>query len=371
MAYPSTVYAATAAAGVYVSRDFGGPLATMPTWAAVNGGLSSLTLLCFCLDRSETPWDTRMFLIDSNYDLYRRTTGDWAVALSNADARTATGAASGTLRHVITDPVTGYVYASFEHTAIFGSYCYVFRSQDHGDTWTPFVAQAVSASEGIFSLDAYNHVVALRRRYGYTTSQGALMSADDGETWSVINLGNYGWSGTHRIAPLGEGLIYGYDPTVDMASYGIGFDTTVILDDLNLNPYGAGGYWFDADDAQHMAIYQYNGGFYETTDGWATATLYEASVTAPLEQFAEGCEAGAYVLGRTTGTGWGLACVRVGDTLVADDTVDRSGPNNGTSPYADSIPGNCNGLVDRGLWVVGSEPGHWRVYSCAFQEDGE
>lgn len=351
MAVPNRVYAATGSKGVYRCGAFTAS-GDQPVWAAYNTGLAATTPTAFCLDRSASPWDARMFCIQGG-DLYRRVAGgDWAVVLTAAEAIALTQAGQD-MKSVITDPVTGYVYVP-----TYGkpgendrSSVYLLRSIDHGDNWTATtIATYLIAVYNMSNVDAYDSAVAFAYVRAIATSEKVCYSVNDGTSWTEVGVSATGaLPGDHvRVHPA-SGIIYGLswdsdydvfrlDPTTGAVSYPAGGN--------GAGPYG-GSLWCDPDDADHAATFYRN--FRETSDDWATLAT-DQDMNDNYREIARGCEDDCWVHGRIN-NGAAVAVSTNGYTLSH-----RSGANYDSSPYTDSIPTDCGGIIECGLWTVFDPP---------------
>lgn len=352
--YPNRVWCAPVDKGIYYTSRFTAT-GDQPVWAAVNTGLGSLSVASFCVDRSASPVDARMFAIAGG-DLYRRTDGDWAAVLSAADAITLTGDATQTLRSVITDRVTGYVYVMTKGTGSTWVDVWACRSVDHGDNWTAVKAVNGSWIYGISGIDADNSIVSVGFTASMAFSDRVAHSQNDGQTWAIHAVDAIGaMPGQMTLAHPASGLIWGnradgggyhsyiFDPVAGT------FSTPA----ASANGWYGYALWLDPDDADHACMFgtpNDDGNFRETRDGLATWYDSQASTDTRYCRIGEACQYGAWVLGRENS---GALVVVSADGYTF---AHRSGANYNTPPYTDALPGDAAGIVDRSLWVVFDPP---------------
>ena len=305
--WPETTYAATQTLGIYTTNDSLAPGAADPTWAALNGGLSNTDIVSFCLDRSETPWDARMFCIDGTTGtLWRRTTGDWAPVLTSADARTGLSFSSGeTLLSVITDPVSGYVYAlcAKEGDGDKG----VVRSTDHGDTWTYTTIGVAGYSYSYSNIDAYDGLVVFVRGVSSIAGPYHYYSVDHGVTWptSIKDTTNSASPPNFvaRIHPAAGDAWYSNIQSgaslYDLVRVTTAGTITHLMATSLRGPITHGGVWCDPLDAQHLLIAARLTAtrIVETTDGGATADSETETSVGQMHEIADGCDEGYWVQG--------------------------------------------------------------------------
>ncbi len=362
MACPQRVYAATKTLGVYVCEAFTAS-GDQPTWSTVNGGLPSTAITSFCLDRHEARRDARMFCIVGG-TLYRRTIGDWAALMTSEEARSKLNFVAGeTLQCVVVDPVTGYVHTLLGNANGGTTAIGVLTSKDHGDTWSGVRVVASSHYYTLGGMDACNGLLVFPF-VNFSISCYFEYSTDSGETWQWINVSE------SSSIPL---LCARIHPELADAWYGTYYGNTNIKFELlrcstsgtytllhpgySCGPYkGGGGFWFDPDDADHIAtISGYNDTvFNQTTDAFASYSTAPTSVDS-MDEIGDGCEAGSWVQGCSSPS------VLLSQAIIyvsADGVtlVNRSGTNWGTSPYTDAIPATCGGVINWGLWCVFDPP---------------
>ena len=373
MSWPSKVYAATESLGVFYSVDFGGPTDPMPTWTALNDGLSSVALRAFCLDRSATPMDARMFCIDTaTRTVWRRTTGTWAAVLTEAQAKIIAGTSGPEkLLSVITDPITGYVYALLQVQDGTGAFR-MMRSTDHGTTWTAHTIVGNSFWYGdTNNIDAYNSLVVVNA-CNWPLNYKIKHSEDDGATWISVTTDGSNHSYNVMISPCDPDVWYagtrGSIYSLVKYSTAAGDPGTVLTPsgDTIAGPYGTGGsIWFHPTNPDIFAVMNHhpvNNNFLLTLDRGITAAVSHSAL-GYLTQFAEHCDYQQWVQG-CTGSGQAVFVSTDGYTVT-----DRSGTNWNTPPYTNAIPTTSGGVIARGLWSLREPTLPWSIYSCMFEQE--
>lgn len=360
MGWPHKVYLATGAKGIYYTDEFTAS-GDQPVWNTINGGLTDTAILSFSLDTHEAVPQTRMYCVTSE-GVHRRTTGDWTLVLSNND----TGAAYGeTLKYLVVDKVTGFVYVTCAVHDGGTAEVIVFRSNDHGESWENTVVSPLRLHYSVGSIDAYDGLVVVAYIRS-SLNQSNSVSFDNGVSWTHIWIGGtsvYNFLPV-RINPLyadtwyGGRAKYGYiwNLVRCYVALGVGHVEELPIDSAAAG-YSQGGWWFDPNDIDHALVLT---GFpttiaKETTDRFATFDRENTTDISYLTEIADDCEAGFLVFGcQSVSRASGRAPIYVstdGYTLT-----NRSGANWESYPFTDSIPEDCGGVVMRGLWVTFPPP---------------
>jgi hypothetical protein len=291
--------------------------------------------------------------------LYRRTTGDWAAVLTSADARTLAGYSDGeTLRSVIVDPVTGYVYALLsvpQATSRVG----VLRSTDHGDSWTATTVRSRAYTYNQANIDAYNGLVVLHVIPALTTAVVAYFSQNHGQTWGAIGIDSTSnFQPAARIHPAAGDTWYGnVSSTCELLRCRTDGTGVRLQDGARYGPREtAGGVWCDPADADHFLVATDVSPTYimETRDGGSTAERDAAASQDRVYEIADGCEEGYWVQGSRA-----LGVTGVYASTDAVTLTSRVGAG------ATAIPAASNGIAPRGLWVVPrTQQATPYVYAC-------
>jgi len=354
MDWPKRIYAATKTKGLYAAPMFTAS-GEQPIWVTVNAGLPSTAISAFCLDRSEVLHDNRMFCV-VNQDLYRRVTSEWwEKVLTTEEARSLLGFTHGEyIQHVITDPITGYVYVSLATTVDSLGALGICFSPDHGDTWYgSVICDAVYQYVRDHPIDAHNGMVALMYSAGSPASQHTAYSRDCGLTWTTYPVDNAtpaNWLPA-RVQPWTREYYYGCRSggfhdllkcSTSTESY-----TDVDPEDAENGPYSQGGMWFDSEDPLHIITLPGTGDagqvIVETLDGFATPGTKQTQNTPHTSEVASECDSGFWVFGSGA----------TGAVYVSTDGITLQN-RSGASPWA--IPANSGGICQWGLWVVMETP---------------
>ena len=369
MAWPNRVYAATRSGGVYRTLNFGVPTDPQPIWEAYNDGLSALDVRSFCLDMSELQADDRMFCIDeTNNTVWRREAGGvWQSVLTNAQATTLTGASDGEqLLLVITDHVTGYVYAIMKKEDAYGRH-WMLRSIDHGTTWT----LAYNGSRAFWygtlrGFDAHNGLV-VYVNCSWPLDHTYICLADDGTTITYLSVGGGNHDYNARLSHCDLGKWYsGVRGWYSLFRIDRAVSATLIAPVVNYGPYGVpGNIWLHETDPNTLATVRAGNIFGLTHDGGITLDVDHILPVGNINNIADNCEEDYWIFGCATphvqDNEQPVSASVDGYTLTG-----RSGAMWDTSPYTDSIPVTCSGVTDRGLWAVFDyvPPNPWDVYDC-------
>lgn len=197
-AWTTKAYVGTHLKGIYYTHSFTGPGGTHPTWSRHNHGLHSLNI--WQLEPDPLGVQYRHYCLAGHLGdriLYQRTPAispTWLPLLTNAQACTLTGSASGELCWVATNinhPAHLYVLFNSALTTN-GTWC--LRSLDYGATWAAFQIYA-----DIFNYHAGNIMAGITQGTSphptgdvlyAALATGALggtdiyLSTDDGATWA-------------------------------------------------------------------------------------------------------------------------------------------------------------------------------------------
>jgi len=192
------MYVGTKLKGVYYTENFTGPLGEQPTWTPVNAGLHSLKIWQLEPDPMGLPY--RVWALagtSGNRILYQRSpyaSPVWEPRLTNTDCVALTGAASGEMCWVATNPTAiQQIYVLFNSpVGDVGLWC--IRSLDSGLTWAAFqiepgvlINYAGNISVGIrqgTSPYIFGSVLYTVICWGLWWKLIPYLSTDWGETWT-------------------------------------------------------------------------------------------------------------------------------------------------------------------------------------------
>jgi hypothetical protein len=371
--WPSKVYAATVGLGVYYSEDFGGPTDPMPTWTAVNDGLTDLAIYNFQCDRFHDAY--RQYCTTKDTVWRREGGGAWTPILTTAQARALTGKAYGEIAWVYSDSaLDGVVWALVDYYyPTPAPHQWVVRSTDYGATWG---AGHVVGGEHVYlhtrgSVCAHGQYVWVMKNYGFTEC-AVYFSDDYGVTFAGV-----AFATTQTVEPRVK--MHPALPTTCWTNALNAGGNIVRVDSgplavaaknhtVSLRAWLGGSTWFDPDDVLHMRQGTAEG-ILVTDDAWETAQTVALAAGRTIGVFAPtpaGGDPNALLMGCTFLAG---GTVLVADGEDAASAVVRDGPMADEAPYTDSIPHIGDALITNdGLWALGQAPSHWQVYSCRFEE---
>lgn len=355
MTWPTEIYVATGALGVYYTGNFVHP-DTQPVWAAVNTGLANIGCREFKLDPFH-PSDKQYVLTESDRILYRRDNqGSWASILTPAQVDTLLSTSGCSIGGFCTDVSTqGRLWAlvgSPGPVTTPQGYWAIY-SDNYGVSWTAVtkIHHDRYFTYGMHAIRAYGINVWVSINVGGNTAQ-VRYSYNKGSSWEYISLG-FGVAYLHHnplipdrlyFSKQSEGVLYRLDAGSVTATSGYCGDDHDLM-------------WFDAADVDHQrAIYQ--GKLLVTEDGWDTY-----SEVTPLDLGVEGISyysgGGEQMLVACHITGSPVQNHVIGAMTGEVTTVTGiAGAMAGTSPYTDSIPNTCEeACLDgvQGIWHVPSQ----------------
>ena len=372
----SAVYVGTRSDGVFYTEDFSGPGDGDPTWVLKNGGLANTDV---SVGPIGDPWgpSARQFVIAGG-DVYRRVpavSDNWVEVLSNADAVTATGSASGTI-YDITGNINkeGYFYVLF-NSALTNNGIWVLVTDDYGDTWAAHQVTSIISNYTVGNIEVGD----LQGSSPYTAGEVVYVAAivsSGGKSYVYVSLDHcatwtgYVWDGISSwrnrllVDPSDQSVLYGGWGTngPDLAR-----STTHGTSPAEID--GAGHYgitlvnaveatMFISVNNSDIMIVAKAGSLYKTADRGATWTEYSPGHDIRYVSAVQDAITFLY-LARTLDA----ATPPSTDThviFVSNDngtTVEGKGGVNTDTPggAGDSIPYDCGGVASRGIlqiWVA-------------------
>lgn len=346
MTWPTLIYVATTALGVYYTDDFHDP-AVQPTWTAINGGLGALDCRWFALDPF-SPSKRQYVLLEGSRTIYRREDGgNWTSILTSAQIAAMAGQATDAVSFCVDESVDGRLWVLAKAVGfwepIFGLY-----SSDHGDTWN-----FVTIRAGWYTYSAYgirsdgNNVYARINAYGGATAR-LYFSTNLGGVWANTYLdfnAAHPMSMNHLLPDRCYSNTDGLGNT-DLQQITKGGVSTMLQDGLGFARWDA--MWFHPGDALHQRLVR-GAKIYATYDAWSTINAPNVIAPVPLSfSPAGGSVVTQMVVGLTLGTH--VIGVLEGEADVVATGI--AGTNAGAAPYADSIPAICGGLAQMGVQAV-------------------
>lgn len=386
--FPTIVYVATKAAGIYKSTDFTGPSGAMPTWSKIDTGLSSDVIQWFAIDGSETDRDERQYCIaedaSGNLAMYKRESGgSWSEILSRADAESEAGYSPGSdtssngIQFACCDPVTGRIIVAY--TPNVGSYrrLWVIWSDNQGTSWSasepggsgkdfypnsrPFPVWSYNSDMVLFA-QAVGLGASTRGHWMYYGSDPSSLTVVkcDGSTTIYSMQGN---QNTFNAAATGYALEFvTISEIIKVTSGGDAIKESGTANAHRMDAW----HWLSA---AHFRMLRHSTGggdwpdLLTTTDDFASPASYDTFsgntlnlimmcpwVSSDSDDFiiygADDCDAGL--------ANYTAHHVLVADASVGETTVTAKGGDNVSSaPYTDSIPETGEGVCYNGIQVVG------------------
>jgi hypothetical protein len=355
-AWPSIVYAATLAAGVFVTKNIVDPEAIQPTWETANVGLPTLDCREFALDPF-APEDRQYVMLEATRTLYRREDeGSWTAILTSAQIASLVGQATTAMGFCVDAATAGRVWVIAKADA-FWEPIWALRSDDYGDNWTATVVQAGYYTYSAYGIRAYGSRVFAR----VNCTGGALAyvhySTDGGATWAATHID---WNADNPIwlNPLSPDGVYAMTDNTgnqDLSRVTNSGGNTLLQDGLSPARWDA--MWFDPSDVDHQRLLR-GGYMHVTTDGWSGTNAPDAVSPTPISiaPYSYSNEQTDIIFVGLTITG-GTPPVQphaVGILLNEDDVTATgiAGANAGTSPFTDSIPYTCGGIAIGGIQAI-------------------
>jgi hypothetical protein len=337
MAWPSKIYFASTAAGVYYTDNFVNP-SIQPTWTQINTGLGALNCEEFHLDPFNQ--EDRQYVLIGNRDastgtLYRRYLGGaWEEILTPTDLNTLFSATGSFVECFCTDfTLDGRLFVAAKTDG--GSRaCY---SDDYGDTWN--IAGASWVAGGLdhvirsYGDNVYVHYHGTNLWFAYTTDKGANWTNSD-------HVDTVYWECCGDINPLEPGIFYfsTRGSGDEISTFTIGGVAGTAYNGVNLSSRDDT-LWFDPSDVDHQRVL-YGSRIYVTTDHWGSVTGQHNFTPEDLELICFAPWAGAdtdqIIVGGADYLSSPPIAVLYGE---GDATLDYiAGTNWNTPPYTDAIP---------------------------------
>lgn len=221
--WTTRMYVGTQLKGLFYTDTFTGPGGADPVWRTRNTGLHSLQIYQLEPDRGFPAY--RFFAVvgpPGSRKVYIRVppvAEEWVPILTNAEALTITGSASGVLWWVATNPwFAGHLYVLF-NSALTNNGTWCIRSQDYGATWEAFqiysgiqnyragnIMAGMSQGSSPYAPGTILYA-ALNTQVGART--GIYLSNDQGVSWALRDFKGMG-ALTPRclVDPQDQGTVY-------------------------------------------------------------------------------------------------------------------------------------------------------------------
>jgi hypothetical protein len=364
--WPVKLYVGTVRLGVYYTENFGGPTDPMPTWAAVNTGLSDTTCKQLAVDYFDPEGRQYCLLTTAvGNELYRREAcGSWTLILNLAAAEALTGDLGGSLCSMCTnDGTAGYVHVVYvDGSGPYYRRAYHLYSGDHGASWNfNQVTAGFVYRGGTIRARGQTVYVGVNRDMG---GKGYFYRSPNlGVAWfRSVSLGSSVWTPCVHASPVDFTLKYARQRgDYDLARVNIDDTITILQPALDLDP-GVDAMWLSRRISGFQRVSK-DSRLYVTQDGWATVDDATpglvvppvGTIIAPTPGDEDFIIWGAGTL--TALTPHVILNMEGETTLVA---VGRAGPNPATPPYTNSIPykdpsDNANGPCWNGIQPVSWE----------------
>ncbi len=358
--WPSKIYVATTALGVYYTENFQSP-DIQPTWSAINAGLPSLDVREFWTDPFY-PNTYQYLILESSREIYRRANHmPWSLVLSPAMLPE-----GGSIGGFCCDPSNkGMLLAmcGAPNVVYDPDYYYIMVSGDYGATWQRDgdAGGGTIWTYGLGSIRSNNGAV-----YWFTSQDlGAHASINNSHLdwnyvpWAVIDPDdlNHPYTTYDITGDVGLGKV------ISVAGEAV---TLVELQD-GLGPgFRCDTMWFNNSDSSHSRIVK-NGHLYSTRDSWETIE----TTTGQLQDIYSICPINTHedinqmFVGQAGQAMYERRHV-IGALYGEDETefVGIAGSQALVEPYTSSIPWNAGGIAQNGIQAIVSASGAY-TYAVA------
>jgi hypothetical protein len=360
MTWPSKIYVATTALGIYYTDNFSSP-AVQPIWTTINTGLSDLDIFDFGLDPFHNE-DRQYALTWTNHILYRRELGgNWTSILTPAQVDALVGGSGAIIYSFHSDvSIDGTIWV-IAGSGTNGGYYTIF-STDYGANWTARKSYDAGTCCQCGQIRAYGNNIWYWRSSGAGCESKVHYSSNGGNPWNKGGDIVYYFDSNDplELNPLIPTKVYlpnGND-LVSLTNTGVSTGLQ-----SHIAPHNHGGMWFDPVTANHQRIldsYLSTNNLRITTDDWANYSTVNLDLPARYFSIYSGNNNNQMIVG----------CVNHDVTVgtlddEADITVTNiSGTNYATPPYTDAIPKAAE-ICRNGLWAVKGNPGSVYTYAVA------
>lgn len=365
----------------FCSRDFGlyecenwTYDATVPVWTHVGQTISTS---CFAIDLND-PEEFQAVAHNATISVRRPThysSEDWQEVFTKTAAETLAGESLDSFGWVEINNATskeGHMYCRAKTDAGYPNYndLYIFKSADYGLTWA--IQGSVKTHMylrdigGIWVGRVTGDAMYVTENHGLSANAYAHYSSDEGATWAAKGgtLGGSLWLSRIMIDPASEAKSFAGKATdavnLTIAPTVAGSYNVMAKEDAGIGIYyGYGGGWISAYNSKYIRVAKDTTLYYSDEEG-AEDTWTEAPINVPgsgaFEKAIWGWDRRPQNVAVAVRTGAESAYPQ---SLVSTDDIGttwhmKSGANASTrdTGAGDSIPWNCAGVAENGLYLV-------------------